>query len=238
MKNNSYFLVQGWMINELNLKGNELLVFAIIFGFSKDNQGKFEGSLKYLSKSTGASKSTILKTLSSLIDKELIIKENIVVNNITFCKYSQNEPVVLKLYQGGTEITLGGGTKTTPNNITTNNIDNNKILLIEREEKFKKLVLSFKDVYSKEILESFYNYWTEKNQKGTKMKFEMQLTFEVSKRLITWFKNNEKFNKEKSSAKKESEQIVAGRQTMSTIQQNMDMSMIHNPYVKKEEDGK
>jgi len=236
MKNNSYFLVQGWMINELNLKGNELLVFAIIFGFSKDNQSKFEGSLKYLSKSTGASRSTVLKTLSSLLEKELIVKENLIVNNITFCKYSQNEPVVLKLYGGGTEIVLGGGTKITPNNITTNNINNNKILLIERESKFKNSVLSFKEIYSKETLESFYNYWTEKNSKGTKMKFEMQLTFEVSKRLITWSKNSEKFNKEKSFAKKESEPIFAGRQTLSTIKANMDGSTIYNPYLKTKEE--
>jgi hypothetical protein len=47
----------------------------------------------------------------------------------------------------------------------------------------------------------------------------------------TWY--DAELEKEKSSAKKENEPIVAGRQTMSTIQSNSDWSMIENPYVKK-----
>lgn len=42
-----------------------------------------------------------------------------------------------------------------------------------------------------------------------------------------WYDNEN--NKEKSSAKKESEQIVAGRQTMETIQQNLDTTGLYVP---------
>lgn len=34
VKPENFYVVQGWMISELKLKGNELNVYAIIFGFS------------------------------------------------------------------------------------------------------------------------------------------------------------------------------------------------------------
>jgi len=129
MKSNSFILIQGWMVNELKLKSNELLVFAIIYGFSKDNQGKFDGSLKYLSDATGSSRSTVIKTLHSLLEKNLILKEVVTVNNIQFCKYFQNELVVLNSYGGSSILSDSGSTKTTPNSITNNNIDNKKKIL-------------------------------------------------------------------------------------------------------------
>lgn len=129
MKSSSFYVIQGWMINELQLKGNELLVFAIIYGFSKDNQGKFDGSLKYLSDATGSSRSTIIKTLNSLLEKEFILKEVITVNNIQFCKYFQNELVVLNSDGDSTILNDLGSTKITPNNIINNNIDNKKKIL-------------------------------------------------------------------------------------------------------------
>ena len=36
------------------------------------------------------------------------------------------------------------------------------------------------------MLDKFVNYWTEKNKSGTKMRYELEKTFEISKRLATW----------------------------------------------------
>jgi hypothetical protein len=44
-------------------------------------------------------------------------------------------------------------------------------------------------------LVKFKNYWTEKNKSGTKMKWEMQQTFELRRRIATWLSNSLKFNK-------------------------------------------
>jgi hypothetical protein len=52
----------------------------------------------------------------------------------------------------------------------------------------------FKETYSKDILNSFYRYWSEKDNKG-KTKMSLEKTFEVDKRLITWSTNDKKFNK-------------------------------------------
>lgn len=43
--------------------------------------------------------------------------------------------------------------------------------------------------YSKETLRAFYDYWTEMNEGGRRMRFEMQKVFDIKKRLITWQKN-------------------------------------------------
>ena len=36
MDNENYILITGWMVNELKLKGSELFVYALIYGFSQD----------------------------------------------------------------------------------------------------------------------------------------------------------------------------------------------------------
>ena len=44
------------------------------------------------------------------------------------------------------------------------------------------------------IVKDFFEYWTEPNQSKTKLKFELEKTYDISRRLNTWTKNNEKFN--------------------------------------------
>ncbi len=44
-------------------------------------------------------------------------------------------------------------------------------------------------------ISKFVSYWTEKNKSGTKQKWELEPTFEIGRRLSTWFRNAGKFNK-------------------------------------------
>lgn len=88
MKNENYITIQGWMRNELNLKGNELIIYAIIYGFSQSENHKFTGSLKYLSEWCGVSKQTVLNCLKTLIDRHLIDKNEVHNNGIKFVEYS------------------------------------------------------------------------------------------------------------------------------------------------------
>ena len=41
MQNDNYIVVFGWMCNELGLSGTELLVFALIYGFTQDGETGF-----------------------------------------------------------------------------------------------------------------------------------------------------------------------------------------------------
>jgi len=44
MKNENYITVLGWMVNELQLSGNEMVLYALIYGFSHDGKSKFNGN--------------------------------------------------------------------------------------------------------------------------------------------------------------------------------------------------
>lgn len=70
----SHVTLLPFMITDLNLKGIELIIFAIIYGFNQDNMGAFYGSLEYLAAWTNSTKQGVIKALTSLLDKNLIIK--------------------------------------------------------------------------------------------------------------------------------------------------------------------
>lgn len=65
-------------------------------------------------------------------------------------------------------------------------------------DKFVLEVSAFKEKYSIEMLEAFVDYWTEPNKSKTKLRYELQKTFDVGRRLKTWSKNDSKFNNKKS----------------------------------------
>ena len=76
-------------------------------------------------------------------------------------------------------------------------INNNKTIT-DRKLKFEEKVMQITDI-SKDELQDFIDYWTEHNPKGTKMKFEMQKTFDINLRLKRWIFNSKAWNRNKSS---------------------------------------
>ena len=99
VNSNNYVNIQGWMLTSLNLKGNKLIVYATIYGFSQDGVNWFEGNTQYLADWCNASKRNILEVLKSLVNKGFIIKDEYIINNIKFCKYRAN----LDAIRGGEE---------------------------------------------------------------------------------------------------------------------------------------
>ena len=97
------------------------------------------------------------------------------------------------LHRGNSTMDQSG--KTTSGKPTNNNktINNNikKIKPIEiRIKEFKDEVLTHTQ-YLPSMLEDFVNYWTEKTRTGKKFLAETKPTFEVSKRLNTWYRRSE-----------------------------------------------
>lgn len=81
IKDTNFVTIQGWMRTKLNLKGNELLAYAVIYGFSQTDGAKFTGSRKYLAEWCGCSMATIDRTLNSLVDKGLISRTSYVTKH-------------------------------------------------------------------------------------------------------------------------------------------------------------
>jgi hypothetical protein len=125
MKNTNYFSVLGWMVNDLKLKSNHLLVYALIYGFCQNGNSEFNGSLSYIQKTLGISRNTAIKILKDLEDENHITKHQQGVKNMSCNSYKIgssifalgsaeiDKQVVQKLTKGSAE--------TAPNN----NIDNN-----------------------------------------------------------------------------------------------------------------
>ena len=115
VRRENYLIVLGWMITDLNLKGNELLVYAIIYGFSQKENQSFEGSLQYLADWTNSTKQGVLKSLKSLEEKKLIKKEMVRYN---VYKYSA---MLNKVYDNAKQSLTSDAKQSLTNNIDTNN---------------------------------------------------------------------------------------------------------------------
>jgi biotin operon repressor len=56
---------------------------------------------------------------------------------------------------------------------------------------------------AKSEIQNFVSYWTELNSSGSKQRWELQQTFELKRRLTTWFKNSNEWSKNKQFNKNE-----------------------------------
>lgn len=145
VKNENYILIQGFMVNELKLKGNELLIYAIIYGFSQTDNQVFNGSLQYLSDWTNSTKQGVIKNLKSLVEKGFIKKNEKFINGVKFCEYYSTEfnTLLNKVDQGSKQSLIpikqslmGGSKQSLTNNKELNNINNN--LINNKEENIKE----------------------------------------------------------------------------------------------------
>lgn len=112
MKDNTYIVIQSWMISELDLKGTELIVYATIFGFTQDGESRFKGSRQYLAKWCNGTTRSVQTALNSLVDKGLLQKFDNIVNNVKLCEYAVNFTTSEKISPPSEKTSL-------------NNIDNN-----------------------------------------------------------------------------------------------------------------
>ena len=136
VKPENFVLVQGWMLTDLHLSGNDLLVYAIISGFCQDGESSFRGSLQYLADWTGSTRRGVMKNLSRLMDRGLIArggqtKDGVFEYRTTKPAGSEQSSPVNKVHQGGEQSSPGGvnkvhqgGEQSSPNNIVDNTVKN------------------------------------------------------------------------------------------------------------------
>ena len=123
IKDENYINVQGWMLNKLHLKGNPLLVFALIYGFCQDGSSCFMGSLEYIQEWTNSTRQGVINALKTLVKDQLIIKEEATPSNHYYVNFVYlNDKFNLHVDESECKQNLQ---YTIDNN--TNNIDNNYI---------------------------------------------------------------------------------------------------------------
>ncbi|QNM08304.1 helix-turn-helix domain-containing protein [Wansuia hejianensis] len=75
LKATNYLNIQGWMVTELHLKGNQLLIYAVIYGFSQDEEGWFHGSRAYIAEWCSIDQRNVTSNLAKLVNDGLILKD-------------------------------------------------------------------------------------------------------------------------------------------------------------------
>lgn len=83
----NYITIPGFARVELGLKGSELMIYSIIYGFAQNDNNDYTGSLQYICDWTGLAKKNVIANISSLIEKGLVIKKEIFINNVKFVSY-------------------------------------------------------------------------------------------------------------------------------------------------------
>lgn len=153
IKNENYVQISGWMVSELKLKGNELLIYAVIHGFSQDGKSDFHGGLNYLAEWTNSTKQGVIKSLKSLVEKKLVIKVLEKTSSRTvLCRYftaksrinmeetdksrstkftTQNESGKQSLTDGSTKFN-DSVKQSLPNNTLNNDLKNSSALEIKK----------------------------------------------------------------------------------------------------------
>jgi len=191
-KPNYYAIIPAEVRYSKKLTPNAKLLYAEITALSnKDNV--CWASNKYFSNLYNVSTVTISRWISSLV------KNNFIIRNIIYIKGTKEiDKRYLQLCSEGiNNIDKTPINKIVKDNITSINTTSNNILI--REQKFLNQV-SLLD-YNNSIKKSFTDYWTEPNKSNTKMKFEMQSTFDINRRLARWKKNDKSWNKSQSMSK-------------------------------------
>lgn len=87
IKDENFVTTHGWMINKLNLKGNALRVYAVIYGFSQTDNNTFNGSKGYLAAWCNGSTRGVAKNIDYLLEKGYIKKIDKFIKGVKFCEY-------------------------------------------------------------------------------------------------------------------------------------------------------
>lgn len=97
LKEGTYINIQSFMVTKLGLSGNDLLVYAIIYGFSQDGDSVFKGTRSYIAEWCNCSVKSVQRSLKSLMDAGHIVQvyhsvDNYQVHYKAVTPWDKNEP--------------------------------------------------------------------------------------------------------------------------------------------------
>jgi len=69
----------------------------------------------------------------------------------------------------------------------------------ERKLKFASTLQPFLNLYGKDMLNTFYQYWIEPSKSGKKLRFEDEKFWDLNRRLITWKEKEKNFAQKKET---------------------------------------
>jgi len=205
-----------------DLTPSEKLLFLYLITNDKTNMlGIYEVSIKKISFDTGLNKDIIEKSLKEFqrLSKVKYIKNHVVlVNFMKHQNYNTNmKKSAIDIYNElpnelkDSELSISKdnpikGFESLLNHYgmvskyevedeteTEYEVEYKKTSLETRSLTFKNLLIPYKQKYSVDLLKNFFGYWTEPNKSQSKMRFELETTWSLERRLETWAKRDKDF---------------------------------------------
>lgn len=94
IQHRNFVVIQGWMLTECHLEGKELLLYAVLWGFSQQNDSWYTGRQAYLREWLGCSKNTFLATVRGLMQKGLVDRREREERGVVFVEYRAIVPKI------------------------------------------------------------------------------------------------------------------------------------------------
>jgi hypothetical protein len=198
LSSSAFLIVNKQLAKQVGLKGAVLLADLIskeeYFIANGMTDGWFFNTAKNIEDDTCLTSHQQRKAIKSL--KELGIIETKVVGIPAKQHFKIIENKLLSYFNTSCEESAKLVVKKTQTINKNNNNNNNNNNISNRRDKFVFEVLTFD--YEESILNGFIDYWTEPNKSNTKMKYELNKTWETKRRLKTWANNQKKWDKPKT----------------------------------------
>jgi len=203
----NYYAIIPAEVRYSNLKPNAKLLYGEITALS-NKTGYCFASNNYFAELYNVNKNTISRWISDLkrlgfitIEIERAANKQIIKRCLGIVQKVDN-PIYEKVK----------GNTTSINTTSNNTIHIRAIYFADEVHKNKE--------YSKDMLSDFVSYWTEMNKSETKLRYELQKTWNTNLRLKNWAKNQKKWDKPK--------------QTMSKIHQHLQKNLNVKERLKKQ----
>lgn len=223
VKEGTYVNIQSFMVNELHLSGNALIIYAVIYGFSQDGESWFTGSRSYLAAWCQASKSTVSRNLETLCADGLIERRERTESGVLLVDYravwgAQNGHGCTQNEQGGVpKMGTGGVPKMSTHNIEVDTLDS-KPSGEHRESRHKygeysNVLLSDSDMTK--LKAEFPNDWEERIER---LSGYMESKGKTYKNHLATIRNWARRGKEKNASKTASRNESSWEKTEEDIQ--------------------
>ena len=185
-KQYSRFEAWLWLLFKANYADNEVCIGNEIYKLKRGDMIVSQLKMRLLFGWSNTRLSNFLKLLEKT--GSIRYKTTSKMTIITIVKYDTYQ---INQYQNNNKNKPIKKQKTINNNINKENKE-------KRESKFINRVcaegMKATPAVDSKIIKDFCDYWTESNMSGNKMKFEMQKTFDISRRLKKWIQNAKEWN--------------------------------------------
>jgi len=183
MKPNYYAVIISEVRYNENLTPNAKLLYAEISALINMN-GVCFASNNYFAKLYGKTKTTVSKWVSELV------KEGFIEVSFTYKEGSKEiDNRYIKIIKGA--IDKKGSAPLIKNLKDNTTILNTNTTYSNKKTFFMDEVFSYD--YPKEMLQDFFDYWTEPTKKGI-LRYELEKTWCTNRRLKTWAKRSKQFD--------------------------------------------